>query len=127
MPLPNNFCETVCRHIVRRAAGVGAVCARASRDGVRQASDELQRRLLPNALLRRKTVVRFTTRARNSGAIRRAKSNLTSGSEYNRLDFTAKFREFFFFRFRIAITGNGRAALRAELLAAALILSVERP
>jgi len=83
--------------------------------------------LWPDGLLRRKTSVQFATCARSSDAIQRAKSNFPSCSECGRLEFAAKFRKFDFFRFRIAMPGDGRVALRAELFLASLIHSIKRP
>jgi hypothetical protein len=83
--------------------------------------------LWTDGLLRHKTVVQSATRTRNSSAIQRAKSNFTSCSVRCRLEFAAKFRQFDFFRFHISATGDGRAALRAELFAASLIHSLKHP
>jgi hypothetical protein len=83
--------------------------------------------LWSDGLLRGKTVVQFATCARSSGAIQRAKSNFSSCSECGRLEFAAKSREFGFFSFRIAVAGDGQAALRAELFAASLIHSLKSP
>jgi hypothetical protein len=106
---------------------VGAVFARTGDGSVRQADDELQRRLPPDALLRSEASVRFAACARSSRASRRAKPNFTSCSVVGHLEFAAKSRKFDFFRFRIAAAGDGRAALCAELFVAALILPVESP
>jgi len=43
------------------------------------------------------------------------------------LEFAAKSRESGFFRFRIAVAGDGRATLRAELFAASLIHFLKSP
>jgi hypothetical protein len=43
------------------------------------------------------------------------------------LEFAAKSREFDFVRFYIAVTGDDRAALRAELFPASLIHSLKSP
>jgi hypothetical protein len=43
------------------------------------------------------------------------------------LDFAGKSGEIDFFRPGIAVAGDGRAALRAELFPASLILPVKRP
>jgi hypothetical protein len=43
------------------------------------------------------------------------------------LEFAAKFREFGFFRFLVAVTGDGRATLRAELFPASLIHPLKSP
>jgi hypothetical protein len=106
---------------------VGAVFARAGDGGVREDGDELQRRLPPNALLRGETIVQSATCARSSRAIQHAKSNFGFCSIGCCLEFAAKFREFGFFRFRIAVAGDGRAALRAELFAASLIHFLKSP
>jgi len=93
-----------------------------------QASDELQRRLPPDALLRGKKIFQFTARARCSRAKKwRAKSNFTARFSRCALDVAGKSGALDFFRHRIAVAGDGRAALRAELFPADLILPVERP
>jgi hypothetical protein len=43
------------------------------------------------------------------------------------LEFAGKSRKFIFFRFYIAVAGDGRAALRAELFPASLIHFLKRP
>jgi len=106
---------------------VGAVCPRASDGGVRQAGDELQRRLPPNALLRDETVVQSAACARSSRASWRAKPDFSPRSVGGRLEFTSKSGKSNFFHFHIAVAGERRADLRAELLSAALILPVESP
>jgi hypothetical protein len=83
--------------------------------------------LRQDELLHGETNFRSATRARSPGAIQRAKSNFTSGSVGCRLEFAAKFRKFNFFRFCVAVAGDGRAALRAELFATSLIHSLKRP
>ena len=87
---------------------------------------QLRRLLWQDGLLRRETRFQFTTCARSSGAIQLTKSDFTSCSVGCRLEFAAKSREFDFFCFRIAVAGDGRAALRAELFPASLIHSCKR-
>jgi hypothetical protein len=83
--------------------------------------------LWQNELLRRKTSFQPATRARSSGASQRAKPNFNFCPVGCGLEFAATPREFGVFRFRIAVGGDGRAALRAELFAASLILSLKSP
>jgi hypothetical protein len=83
--------------------------------------------LWTDGLLRNKTSFQSATCARNSGANQRAKSNFTYCPVGCRLESAAKSSEFDFFRFRIAVAGDGRAALRAELFVASLIHSHKSP
>jgi hypothetical protein len=94
---------------------------------VRQAGDELQRRLPSNALLRDETVVQSAACARSSRTSWCAKPDFSPLSVGDRLEFTSKSGKSNFFRFHIAVTGERHADLRAELLPVALILPVERP
>jgi hypothetical protein len=83
--------------------------------------------LWADGLLRCETSVQFATCARSSGAIQHAKSNFSPCSGGCRLEFATKSGEFGFFRFRITVDGDGRAALCAELFPASLIYSLKRP
>jgi hypothetical protein len=84
-------------------------------------------RRLRNALLRGKTSFGSAIRAGHSRASQRATSNFASRSGGCALDFAGKSGEIDFFRPGIAVAGDGRAALRAELFPASLILPVKRP
>jgi hypothetical protein len=105
-----------------------ANCAHVGVGNLREVNNgQLCRLLRQDGLLCRKTSIRFATCARNSRAIQRTKSNFTSCSVGSRLEFAAKSGEFDFFRFRITVAGDGRAALRAELFPTSLIHSLKSP
>jgi hypothetical protein len=123
-------CETVYRHFIQCAAGVDANYSRASIGvaGLREAEyGQLRWLLWPYGLLCGKTCIRFTACACRPDTIQRSESSFPACSEYCRLDVAGKFGGFNFFHESVAVAGDGRAALHAELFPASLSHSSKRP